>query len=98
MINDLLNDLTRLDSCEKLALRGLNNNEARRSGLQKQSSLMSTGSTRSAPDSVYIDNQAQDRVSFHFCKGDGAEGTIEGSWIRQKGLGGHSGEEGQYLV
>ena len=96
MINDLLNDLTRLDSCEKLALRGLNNNEARRSGLQKQSSLMSTGSTRSAPDSVYIDNQAQDRVSYY--RGEGAKGTEEGRWIGQNGLKGHRREKGQFLA
>ena len=65
VINDLLDDLSRLDSCEKLALRGLNNNQSSRAGLTKQSSVMSGGSSRgSHHDSLLIDNQQTEKVSL----------------------------------
>ena len=68
VINDLLEDLTRLDSSsERLALRGLNNNDtsAARGKLTKQSSVLSGGSSRgSGPDSLLLETQTgADRVS-----------------------------------
>jgi hypothetical protein len=76
VINDLLEDLTRLDSSERLALRGLdssermalrglNNNDTARGKLTKQSSVLSGGSSRgSGPDSLLLETQTgADRVS-----------------------------------
>merc|ERR1712107_926720 len=63
VINDLLDDLSRLDSHDKLSLRGLNNNDTARPGLIKQTSLISTGSSRgSAHDSLILDNQGNEKV------------------------------------
>jgi hypothetical protein len=65
VINDLLEDLTRLDSSERLALRGLNNNDTARGKLTKQSSVLSGASSRgSGPDSLLLETQTgADRVS-----------------------------------
>lgn len=61
MINDLLDDLTRLDTGDKIAMRGLNNNDSGRSVLRKQNSLMSAGSSRGSGPEL-MDNQGVDRV------------------------------------
>ena len=65
VINDLIEDLTRLETREKIPLGRLNNNNnrdrARAQVLTKQTSLVSGSSRGSAPESVIIETH-QDKV------------------------------------
>ena len=65
VINDLIEDLTRLETREKIPLGRLNNNNnrdrARAQVLTKQTSLVSGSSRGSGPESVIIETH-QDKV------------------------------------
>ena len=72
VINDLIDDLTRLECRDKagipLVMTRLHNNntETRLSRpVAKQTSLMSSGSRGSAPESVIIDTHSDSRVSWN---------------------------------
>ena len=67
VINDLIDDLTRLEGRERIPLghvmtRVHNNNNRATNILTKQSSLLSSGSRGSGPESVIIDTDSE-RVS-----------------------------------
>ena len=67
VINDLIDDLTRLEGRERIPLghvmtRVHNNNNRATNILTKQSSLLSSGSRGSGPESVIIDTHSE-RVS-----------------------------------
>ena len=72
VINDLIEDLTRLETREKIPLGRLNNNNNRDRGraqvLTKQTSLVSGSSRGSGPESVIIethnDKVRQDLAAF----------------------------------
>ena len=80
VINDLIDDLTRLETRDReriplghMMSRAVHNNNNDRTGhdrstanmLTKQSSLLSSGSRGSAPESVIIDTHSE-RVSLYF--------------------------------
>ena len=70
MINDLIEDLTRMETRDKerIPLTNLmnrvHNNNKERNILTKQSSLLSSGSRGSAPESVIIDTRTERVSSF----------------------------------
>lgn len=71
MINDLIDDLTRLEGRERIPLghvmTRVHNNNNRANILSKQSSLLSSGSRGSGHESVIIDSHSDSRVRFIFC-------------------------------
>ena len=73
VINDLIEDLTRLEHREKIPLGRLHNNNKERSSqairVTKQTSLVSGSSRGSMPESVIIETHT-DKVR---CEGEGAD-------------------------